>query len=272
MTPDDFTFAKFANNSFYRVQNARLVEMADIGSDQRIVDLACGNGGVTRLIVDRLRGARNSVVIGIDHSSEMLRQAMEELNDVRSNAVQFVQSKVEHLSDSVKESVDTVIFCNAIHYVSDKQRVLAEISKTLKPGGKLAFNTSFFDGAHPPETNLFARKWMLKASRTLRREYGLSPSRADKVESRRQLTPEEYRDLLESNGFRIAEQEIDTVQVPIEGWLDISSFSDFIIGVMPGVPLDKASAALKAGVRQTFEEMKVTSIPRNWLDVVAVRV
>ena len=121
MTQDDFTFAKFANNSFYRVQNARLVEMADIGSDQRIVDLACGNGGVTRLIVDRLRGARNSVVIGIDHSSEMLRQAMEELNDVRSNAVQFVQSKVEHLSDSVKESVDTVIFCNAIHYVSDKQ-------------------------------------------------------------------------------------------------------------------------------------------------------
>ena len=271
MAQDDFTFAKFSNNSFYRVQNARLVEMADIGSDQRIVDLACGNGGVTRLILDRLRGARNSVVIGIDHSSEMLKQAMEELNDVRSNAVQFVQSKVEHLSDSVKESVDTVIFCNAIHYVSDKQTVLDEISKTLKPGGKLAFNTAFFDGAHPPETNLFARKWMMKASRTLRREYGLSPSRSDKVESRRQLTPEEYRELLESNGFRIAEQEIDTVQVPIEGWLDISSFSDFITGVMPGVPLDKASAALRSGITQTFDELKVTHMPRNWLKIVAVR-
>ena len=60
--------------------------------------------------------------------------------------------------------------------------------------------------------------------------------------------------------------------MPIEGWLDISSFSDFINGVMPGVPLDKASAALKAGITQTFEEMKVTHVPRNWLKVVAVRV
>ncbi len=272
MAHDDFTFSKFASNPFYRVQNARLVEMAGVRSGQRIVDLACGNGGVTRLILDRLRGARNSVVIGIDHSSEMLKQAMEELNDARNTAVQFVQSKVENLSDSVKDSVDTVIFCNAIHYVSDKQMLLTEISKTLKPGGKLAFNTAFFDGAHPPETNLFARKWMMKAVRTLRREYGLTPSRGDKVESRRQLTPEDYRQLLEENGFKIAEQEIDTVQVPIEGWLDISSFSDFISGVMPGVPLDKASAALKSGINQTFEEMKVTHMPRNWLKIVAVRV
>lgn len=272
MADDQFTFAKFASNPFYRIQNARLIDMAGIKSGQRIVDLACGNGGATRLILDRLRGARNSVVIGIDHSSEMLKQAMEEFNDARNTAVQFIQSRVEHLSDSVKESVDTVIFCNAIHYVSDKQTLLSEISKTLKPGGKLAFNTSFFEGAHPPETNLFARKWMLKASRTLRREYGLTPSRADKVESRRQLTPDEYRGLLEENGFRITLQEIDTVQVPIEGWLDISSFSDFINGVMPGVPLDKASAALKVGITQTFEEMKVTHVPRNWLKVVAIRV
>jgi ubiquinone/menaquinone biosynthesis C-methylase UbiE len=272
MADDQFTFAKFANNPFYRVQNARLVDMAGIRSGQRIVDLACGNGGVTRLILERLRGARDSVVIGIDHSSEMLKQAMEELNDARNTALHFVQSRVEHLSESVKESVDTVIFCNAIHYIPDKDILLNEISKTLKPGGKLAFNTSFFEGAHPPETVLFARKWMMRAARILRREYGLSPVRADKVEARRQLTPDEYRGLLEEHGFKITKQEIDTVQVPIEGWLDISSFSDFITGVMPGVPLDKASAALRAGIIQTFEEMKVDHVPRNWLDVVAVRV
>lgn len=246
--------------------------MAGIKSGQRIVDLACGNGGVTKIILDRLRGARNSAVFGIDHSADMLKQAMEELTYARNNAVQFIQSKVENLSDSVKESVDTVIFCNAIHYVPDKKELLNEISKTLKPGGKLAFNTSFFDGAHPPETQMFARKWMMKAARILRRDYGLSPIRSDKVESRIQLSPEEYRGLLEENGFKIAEQQIDTVQVPIEGWLDISSFSDFISGVMPGVPLDKASEALKTGINQTFEEMQLTHVPRNWLKVVAVRI
>ena len=272
MPTDNFSFSRFSSNAFYELQNAHLIDMAGVGSNQRIVDLACGTGAVTKLIAERLRGARNSAIIAIDHSATALKVAMDELKDVRDAAVQFVQSQVEQLSDSVKESVDTVFFCNAIHYVPDKDALLADISKALRPGGRLAFNTSFFEGAHLDETLIYYRKWMLKASRFLRREYGISPTRADKVEARKQLTPQEYRSLVEAHGFRVEKQEIETVRVPIEGWLDISGFEDFIRGVMPGVPLDKASAALKAGVRQTFAEMKVTHIPRNWLDVVAVRV
>jgi ubiquinone/menaquinone biosynthesis C-methylase UbiE len=272
MAPDEFTFTRFANNRFYRTQNAHLIDMAGVGSGQRIVDLACGNGGVTRLIVERLRGARESVIIGIDHSSEMLKLAMEDLRDVRDAAIQFVQSRVEQASEAVKESVDTVFLCNAIHYVPDKDSLLADISKTLKPGGKLAFNTTFFEGAHLPETRMFYRKWMMKAVRFLRKEYGLRPAKSDKVQARRQLAPEEYRELLEGHGFRVARQEIATVQFTRDGFLDISTFEDFIEGTLPGVPLDKASAALKAGVTQTFEELDIEYVPRNWLDVVAVRV
>jgi len=267
----DFAFTKFAGNPFYQEQNAYLVEMADLHSGQRIIDLACGTGGVTRLIVERLKGARHSVVIGIDHSSIALKQAMEDLKDVRDSALEFIQSQVEQVSETVTESVDTVFFCNAIHYIRDKDVLLANISSTLKPGGKLVFNTSFFDGAHPPETILFARKWMMRASRILRNEYGLTPDKSEKVESRKQLTVADYNNLLENNGFRIAKQEISKVQVPMEGWQDISGFEDFINGVMPGVPLDKASAALKAGVAHVFKDMGVDSVPRNWLDVVAVR-
>ena len=272
MAGNEFTFTRFASNPFYSKQNAHLIDMAGVGPGQRIVDLACGTGGVTRLIVGRLRGARNTIIIGIDHSAEMLKLAKKELKDVRDAAIQFVQSRVEQASESIKGTVDTVFLCNAIHYVPDKDALLVDISKTLKPGGKLAFNTSFFSGAHPPETVVFARKWMMKAARSLRREYGLSPTRSEKVESRRQLTPEEYRGLVEGHGFQVEKQEIETVPVPIEGWLDISGFEDFIVGVMPGVPLDKASAALKAGITQTFEELNVEFIPRNWLRVVAVRV
>ena len=272
MTASDFSFAKFSTNAFYGALNARLVDMADVGSGQRIVDLACGTGGVTQLILERLRGARESVIIAMDHSATALRQAMDDLRDARDSAVQFVQSHVEHLSEAVKESVDTVIFCNAIHYISDKDAIVVEISKTLKPGGKFAFNTSFFEGGQTPDSMAFYRKWMLRASRTLRREYGLSPVRSEKVESRKHLTPEQYRGLLESHGFRVVRQEIDLVKVPIEGWLDISNFEDFINGVMPGVPLDKASAALRTGVAETFRDMEIDYVHRNWLDVVAVRV
>jgi ubiquinone/menaquinone biosynthesis C-methylase UbiE len=269
---EDFSFSKFASNPFYRNQNARLIDLAELGSGQRIVDLACGTGGVTRLISERLRGARDSVIIGIDHSAGALRQAMDDLKDVHAAALQFVQSQVEQVSEAITESVDTVFFCNAIHYVSNKDELLADISKTLKPGGQLAFNTSFFDGAHPPETVLFARKWMLRALRTLRRDYGISPVKSAKVESRKQLTPDEYRDLVEGNGFKITKQRIEKVQVPLDGWLDISGFQDFIEGVMPGVPLDKARAALQSAVRETLTELNVDQAPRNWLDVVAVRV
>ena len=79
------------------------------------------------------------MVIGIDQSAEMLRVAMENLNCRTASAVQFVQSHVEHVSETVKESADTVFFCNAIHYVPDKGELLTEIGKVLKPGGQLAF-------------------------------------------------------------------------------------------------------------------------------------
>jgi ubiquinone/menaquinone biosynthesis C-methylase UbiE len=272
MTSDKFNYKRFSANQFYKDVNAHLVDMADVGSGQRIVDLACGTGAVTRLIADRLKGARDSVVIGIDHSASALKQAMEDLNDVRDSAIEFVHSQVESLSETVKGKVDTVIFCNAIHYVPDKDALLTDISRTIKPGGKLAFNTSFYEGAHPPETVLFYRKWMLKANRFLRREYGLTPVKAEKVESRKHLTPTQYEELLERNGFRVEGLEIERVGVTLGGWLDISSFKDFIEGTLPGVPLEEASASLKAGVRQTFDELGVKVIPRNWLDVVAVKV
>ena len=272
MASDEFGFKTFASNPFYNEQNARLVDMAEVGSGQRIVDLACGTGSVTRLIAERLRDACDSVIIGIDHSAAALKQAMEDLKDVRDAAVQFVNSRVELASEAIKESVDTVILCNAIHYIPDKGALLTDISKTLKPGGKLAFNTTFFEGAHLPETVLFYRKWMLKATRILLREYGLSPVKSEKTEARKQLTPEQYQGLVEDHGFEVSRQEIDTVKFTLEGFLDICTFLDFIEGTMPGVPVDKASASLRAGAMQAFEEMNVEYIPRNWLDVIAVRV
>ena len=271
MVSEEFTFTKFSKNAFYEALNGRLVDMAGVGSDQRILDLACGTGSVTQLILQRLRGARDSVIIAMDHSATALKQAMEDLKDARAAAVQFVHSRVDQVSESVKESVDTIFYCNAIHYVSDKDALILEVSKTLKPGGKFAFNTSFFEGGQPPESLVFYRKWMLKASRILRRKYGLTPDRSTKAESRNHLTPDGYRELVESHGFWVARQEIDLVRVPIEGWLDISTFEDFISGIMPGIPLDKGSAALREGLTETFRELEIEYVPRNWLEMLAVR-
>jgi len=271
MAGSDFSFATFSKNQFYDSLNARLVDMADVGEDQRVVDLACGTGGVTRLILERINQTRDTVVIALDHSNSALKTAMEELKDISNNAVKYVQLGVENVSEALKESVDTVVYCNAIHYVPDKDAVVADIANSLRVGGKFAFNTSFYEGGQHEDSKSFYSKWMFKAFRILRRQYGMSPNKSQKVESRRQLTSDEYSDLMERNGLKVVKCEVDTVQVPIEGWLDICTFSDFIEGTMPGVPMKEASSALQEGIRQTYSELNVSHVPRNWLDVVAVK-
>lgn len=266
----DFSFKWFAQHPFYRAMNERLVAVSDIHPGQKILELACGTGAVTRLIMEKIRGARESLVVAVDMSSEALREAMAQIADVKDVAVEFVQGRAEQASQVIKNQVDTVIFCNGIHYIPDKAELLKEVARTLKTGGIFAFNTSFFQGAHPPETEGFYRKWMYKAIRLVRARYGLMPTAA-KVEARHQLTDSQYCDLLKSHGFVVLRKDISPAMVPLQGWLDISRYEDFVAGALPGIPLRQASEALQESVRQTFQEMGLTAVPRNWLTVVAAK-
>ena len=156
-----------------------------------------------RLILDRLTGTKETVIYAVDHSASALRSAVEELGGRKEAAIRFVHAEVQNLASSVNEQVDAVIYCNSIHYVNDKVALLNQIRERLRPGGILAFNTSFFEGSHPPESHDFYRRWMMRSLRTLRKDHGLFPDKnADKTGARRQLTPEEYKELLEGRGFR----------------------------------------------------------------------
>ena len=268
---DDFSFNRFSNLDFYRVINSRLLDIAEIRDQKRIVDLGCGTGGVTRLILERIEAAKQSCIYAIDHSAAAIKEAVAELGDRKEAAVSFIQGDVTNLQEKVKEKVDAIVYCNSIHYVPDKSSLLKQINASLRPGGILAFNSSFFEGSHPPESLEFYRKWMMRSIRTLKKEYGLSPVRSEKVQSRQHLTADDYRELVENEGFEVKSQEIMKVQVPLEGWIHISTFSDFIEGIMPGVPLKEASASLQAGVKQTYEDMGIDHVNRNWMSVVATR-
>lgn len=267
----DFSFNAFANAPFYKAINTSLVELSRLHPGQQVVDLACGTGGVTKIILERLRGARDSLVIGVDLSTSALKQAREELHNAKDAMVEFVFGRAEQLSQVVREKVDAVVFCNAIHLVEDKTQLSGEVFSTLRSGGIFAFNTSFYEGGHPPDTEQWYRRWMFRSLRILRSEYGLSPIKTKKVEARQHLSPEQYTQILKDGGFEIREQRVNTIQVPLEGWVLISQFEDWITGVMPGVPLKEASISLQHGAAQVFEEMKVKFIPRNWLEIVAVR-
>ncbi len=269
---DEYSFTEFSSQPFYRKVNSYLVDVSGIVNHRKIIDLGCGTGGITKLILDRLTGTKDTVIYAVDHSAGALRAAVDDLGGRKEAIVRFVHSEVQQLTSSVNEQVDAVIYCNSIHYVPDKLELLQQIRDRLCPGGMLAFNTSFFDGSHPPESHDFYRRWMMRSLRTLRRDTGLRPDKnADKTGARQQLTPEQYTNLLEEAGFENVVAENVTVQVPESGFHHISGFSDWIEGVMPGVPLGEGRDALQKSLKQVFKEMELESVPRIWLTVTATR-
>lgn len=267
---NEFSFEAFSQQAFYRQVNRWLVDRAGLERGSTVVDVACGCGAVTELIVERIRGGCDAMVVGLDLSAAALREARQRLAGAQGVVVELVQARAEEMSQAVRRVVDAVIFCNGIHYIGDKCRVLAEVYGTLRAGGVFAFNTTFFQGAHPPETEPFYRRWMIKALRMLREQYDLRPER-DKVEARSQLSPEQYGELLEAQGFEITVQELVPVKVSQQGWIDIIRFSDFVAGVMPGIAIKTASEVLCETLRETMAELKIQAVPRNWLSVVAAR-
>ncbi|KPK56261.1 MAG: hypothetical protein AMS21_12845 [Gemmatimonas sp. SG8_38_2] len=270
MDSDEYSFKAFSEHAFYKEVNEALVDRAHLEPGWTVVDVACGSGAITALILERIRGARDAMVIGLDMSATAIREAGEKVAGVRDAVVDFVQARAEEMSESIKRAVDAVVFCNGIHYIEDKPGLMTEVYKTLKPGGVFAFNTGFFDGALPPETVKYYRRWMMKALRKLKKEYNLRPEHS-KVESRMQLTADEYIELLRAEGFEIKSKEIYPGRVTEQGWIDLSRFSDFATGALPGIPLATASDVLVESLKETFAELEEKAWPRNWLTVVAAR-
>src|SRR5256884_1345770 len=158
---------------------------------QKIVDLGCGPGAVTKLIRERLGGdARTVEVMGIDPSPSALSKAPAA---IPSQVVRFMEGSAEWVSRIVS-AADAVVFLNAIHLVPDKAQVIAEIRKTLNKDGVFAFNTTFFNGAYVDGTGAFWRRWVVRAVQVLR-ERGIEVKHADHAVARQFLTPEEYSDL-----------------------------------------------------------------------------
>ena len=274
--PHDTTFEPFAQHEFYRQINKELVDRAldtadseQPGRESRVVDVACGTGAISKLVVDYWRRHhRQGELLGLDPSESALQRAR---RAVQSKFARFVQGTAEGLS-SLASAADVVLFCNAIHLVEDKEMVVEQVHGVLTTKGVFAFNTSFYNGAYAEGTDRFYRKWMVRALQIIRRDQpDLRTDRAAKSTAMRWLSADEYRDLLAREGFVVLHAEERRADLPLESWTDISGYTDFAEGALPGIPLSLSVPALKQAVREVFEEMKLTSIPRNWFQVVAQR-
>jgi ubiquinone/menaquinone biosynthesis C-methylase UbiE len=259
-----FSFEAFTRHPFFTEVNRWIVERVICPSRRKIVDLGCGPGAVTKLILERLDDARNVKVIGIDPSASALEKARAAIH---SKMVEFIQGSAEWVSRLVS-SADAVVFLNAIHLVPDKAQVIGEIRKVLKNDGVFAFNTTFFNGAYVEGTSGFWRRWIVRAVQVLR-ERGVEVRHSAHAVARQFLTPGEYSDLCVRAGFSAPSIDLVRIEMTPESIRDIGRFSLFIEGALPGVPLEEGSAALEKGLERAMDETGVASVPRNWLECVA---
>ncbi len=233
-----------------------------------VIDLGCEAGVVTALIAAKLPEA--ATLLGVDPSAAALRIAERNLQKFDHVSTRFVRGTAEEISQFVRDPVDLVFFCNAIHLVPDKVRVLGEIASVLKPGGAFAFSTAFFRGAEPEETLSFYRGWLFRALRCLRKTYNLTPQR-EKAPARIGLTVEEYRKLLEDGRLFPSDVKLVQVDLSLTACRALTRFDDFVEGVLPGIPLEVACEVLEKTLVETFEALDMSVLARNWLLVVAVK-
>ena len=105
-----------------------LLEQIPLAEARRVIDIGCGPGNSTELLVRRWPQAE---VIGVDTSADMLRQARERLPG-RS----FIEANVAHWVPPEKTDV---LFANAIfQWVPGHLRQLQRLLGALTPGGVLA--------------------------------------------------------------------------------------------------------------------------------------
>jgi trans-aconitate 2-methyltransferase len=105
-----------------------LLAQVPLQSPRRVVDLGCGPGNSTELLVERFTDAE---VVGIDLSADMLRQAR-----ARLPRCTFIESD---LAIWMPETSTNLLFGNAVfHWVPDHPGVLARLLTSLPEGGVLA--------------------------------------------------------------------------------------------------------------------------------------
>lgn len=104
-------------------------------TDNKVLEVAAGTGKVTFGICDKV-----SSIAATDFSSQMIEIALQKASELQVKNVTFeVQDATALLYDN--NSFDTCIFVNALHVMPSPEKALAEIRRTLKPGGRLIVPT-----------------------------------------------------------------------------------------------------------------------------------
>ncbi|MDP9861590.1 MULTISPECIES: class I SAM-dependent methyltransferase [Streptosporangium] len=115
--------------------NEPLLAAAAIGERDRVLDVGCGNGQLTRLAARR---ARHGHAAGVDLSAPMLQRARATAADEGVANVTFEQGDAQ-IHPFPDAGFDVAVSRFGIMFFADPVAAFANIGRALRPGGRLAF-------------------------------------------------------------------------------------------------------------------------------------
>jgi ubiquinone/menaquinone biosynthesis C-methylase UbiE len=116
-------------------RNRWAVRLLDVQPTDRVIELGCGPGvAIAALAARAVRG----LVVGVDHSQVMIRQARRRNGAaIRAGRVRLIHMPVENLSIS-DGPFDAALAVNTVGMWPDPTARLRELGRLLRPGGRIA--------------------------------------------------------------------------------------------------------------------------------------
>ena len=124
---------------------------------QIVLDL--GSGGGIDVLLSAKRVGPSGKAYGLDMTDEMLALARENQRTAGATNVEFLKGTIEHIP-LPDNSVDVIISNCVINLSSDKDAVLREAFRVLKPGGRFAVSDVVVRGDVPPDIRRSMELWV----------------------------------------------------------------------------------------------------------------
>jgi ubiquinone/menaquinone biosynthesis C-methylase UbiE len=131
--------------------------LAQLNPGETVLDL--GSGGGIDVLLSARRVGPTGKAYGLDMTDEMLALARENQSQAGVENVEFLRGEIENIP-LPDNSVDVIISNCVINLSADKDRVLREAFRVLKPGGRFAVSDVVVHGDVPAEVRQNVLLWV----------------------------------------------------------------------------------------------------------------
>ena len=177
--------------------------LAQLKPGETVLDL--GSGGGIDVLLSARRVGPTGKAYGLDMTGEMLALARENQRKAGVENVEFLKGAIENIP-LPDNSVDVIISNCVINLSADKDRVLAEAHRVLKPGGRFAVSDVVVRGEVPALIRKSVELWIGCIAGALEEtEYSAKLARAGftaiEIEPTRVYCVDDAREFLKQSGI-----------------------------------------------------------------------